>query len=805
MSARGQAVFILTCLGLCAGAAYAAEFEVLDKFSVDGYSVLRGSVDIPGGLFTVGTSTLVVKGGNVGIGTMAPAKNLEIMAAGTADSVIRLSAAGNSAYYTDMVNSVSSSRGFVIMAQGADALAIAGAGGYSGITIGNAGTNFVINPSSNKFVLTGGSVGIGTTAPGGVLEIGSALADSQGKILRFTSAGTEWLKLTRLDASSTAILQSAGNIALQTASGNVGIGTTAPGYGLELIKATGVHLSTTATAGYGLYLNTAGNVGIGASGPTSLVTYRAEIYGTDPLLGLTGSVNGLGQFVGLEFNQMTTSAPQTRPGGAIKSVASGTYTGGLGGTYNSDLAFYTGTSGANIEQVRILSSGNVGIGTTGPAVKLSNTATRIANADGLSTHLSGFNWEVSGQGQTVSFSNLNTGVGNHNAGLLVKLASADATDKILDLESAGVNRVRVLGNGNVGIGTPAPTAKFQIGLTGTASLAGATIVKSTNFAANARFGFNGLADNNDGVYFGMGADGAGIPAGIGFFREASGWDTALVFYTNNITSGPNYTLAMQEKMRINSAGHVTVVGGYGDLAENHRVSGAVLRGSLVSVDNTIAKTAVAASPLRSSLLGVVSTKPGAVMDVDGGFQIGYATKQSYADEKAPIALVGATPALVTTRNGPINMGDAVGISSIPGFGVKMLSAGNTAGKALEMLDTGGFCQAASSIESIVWPEDDGKNSKKPCFTLPDGTFAGKIMVAVNVSWYDPGAGVIAANSSGNVGIGTTNPGAKLAVAGDVYADNAGSGVIVKSPDGTKCARIGISNTSTETFTVIACP
>ena len=57
---------------------HAAEFEVLDRLSVDGYSVLRGSADIPGGSFTVGGSTFVVKDGNVGIGTASPGAKLEI-------------------------------------------------------------------------------------------------------------------------------------------------------------------------------------------------------------------------------------------------------------------------------------------------------------------------------------------------------------------------------------------------------------------------------------------------------------------------------------------------------------------------------------------------------------------------------------------------------------------------------------------------------------------------------------------------------------------------------------------------------
>ena len=69
---------------------FAAEFEVLDKFSVDGYSVLRGSADIPGGSFFVGGSTLVVKNGKVGIGTTDPGPyKLDVrgnLAVGAADS-----------------------------------------------------------------------------------------------------------------------------------------------------------------------------------------------------------------------------------------------------------------------------------------------------------------------------------------------------------------------------------------------------------------------------------------------------------------------------------------------------------------------------------------------------------------------------------------------------------------------------------------------------------------------------------------------------------------------------------------------
>ena len=71
-------IFILSGISLAGGASFAAEFEILDRFSVDGYTVLRGSADVPGGSFAVGGSSLVVQYGNVGIGTDSPAGKIHV-------------------------------------------------------------------------------------------------------------------------------------------------------------------------------------------------------------------------------------------------------------------------------------------------------------------------------------------------------------------------------------------------------------------------------------------------------------------------------------------------------------------------------------------------------------------------------------------------------------------------------------------------------------------------------------------------------------------------------------------------------
>ena len=67
-------------------------------------------------------------------------------------------------------------------------------------------------------------------------------------------------------------------------------------------------------------------------------------------------------------------------------------------------------------------------------------------------------------------------------------------------------------------------------------------------------------------------------------------------------------------------------------------------------------------------------------------------------------------------------------------------------------------------------------------------------------------GLNGAKGSVNVGIGTHNPTTTLQVAGgDMSTATAGKGLIVRSPDGTKCARIGIDNSGVLVASAITCP
>ena len=67
-------------------------------------------------------------------------------------------------------------------------------------------------------------------------------------------------------------------------------------------------------------------------------------------------------------------------------------------------------------------------------------------------------------------------------------------------------------------------------------------------------------------------------------------------------------------------------------------------------------------------------------------------------------------------------------------------------------------------------------------------------------------GVNAATADTNVGIGTTTPLARLHVQnGDVYVGSGGQGIILKSPNGTKCAKLSLDNSGTLVTTSQACP
>jgi hypothetical protein len=116
------------------------------------------------------------------------------------------------------------------------------------------------------------------------------------------------------------------------------------------------------------------------------------------------------------------------------------------GAAGADIIFQTGNNGAT-EAMRILNSGFVGIGTTGPIYKF-DTAVSVAG-----------DWV----GRLYNSSATGYGV-------IIRGGATDGSTQALQVQNqAGTGLMVVLGNGNVGIGTTSPTAVLHL-KAGTATL-----------------------------------------------------------------------------------------------------------------------------------------------------------------------------------------------------------------------------------------------------------------------------------------------------------------------------------------------
>ena len=75
--------------------------------------------------------------------------------------------------------------------------------------------------------------------------------------------------------------------------------------------------------------------------------------------------------------------------------------------------------------------------------------------------------------------------------------------------------------------------------------------------------------------------------------------------------------------------------------------------------------------MDQSVMGVISTNPGQVLN-DGSMT-----------NPVPVALAGRVPVNVSTANGPIQVGDYLTSSTIPGVAVKATGSGQVIGTAME--------------------------------------------------------------------------------------------------------------------------
>jgi hypothetical protein len=422
---------------------------------------------------------------NVGIGTTVPGAKLHVNQSGTS-GVQTIVAALSSTSLRPVLQFSESTAATITAGMSIE---------YNGV--GSGADNYMainsVTGSPQFVVMSGGNVGIGTTSPSSQLNVHkNALSPAITTLSNAVDSGNNNIvvsqiksniineELTRIETRNSSDSHDNGNLLFYnrngytntfaetmriTGEGKVGIGTVGPGAKLVVSDdSTTIASSITNSnsGGSGLQITA-------ASGTNNILQLRNYLGGEVMRVRGDGNV-GIG-----------TTAPFTIGGTAkLSTYASGPSTFGLSssdavylrryGTGNYQ--FQTTATGGNNGNLSLQSyGGNVGIGTTSPGYKLQvgdngvgdGNITMKANGNGINAGAKlTFNMNVGGgnadsyiaQIVPISFDSLSSGT--HNS-LNFKVGAWNNN------ADAGVSRMTILSNGNIGIGTTDPdTARLAV-------------------------------------------------------------------------------------------------------------------------------------------------------------------------------------------------------------------------------------------------------------------------------------------------------------------------------------------------------
>ena len=316
-----------------------------------------------------------------------------------------------------------------------------------------AGTNFLgttdaqdlvfkTNGVENMRILnSNGNVGIGTTTPSTKFQVlgASSLPGSIGIMSIFDQAGGPAVLRMGLDNSTLgseyAWIQSHGtrplyinntnNTILNLASSNVGIGTPTPGNKVEITQGT------------------AGNSGLRFTNlPNASVLSTNASGDVIPAAASSATVNGV--FWSLLGNNGTTAT-----------------TNFIGTTDAVDWVIKTN----NTEKMRVLSGGNVGIGTIAPAQKLSVENGEIQLGEVLGATALGRKLYFSNTGNStddIYFQRENISIDNSNLQLILGDNIGGDDKFLIKTLGSATPLLTLVNNGNVGISVANPGAKLDV-------------------------------------------------------------------------------------------------------------------------------------------------------------------------------------------------------------------------------------------------------------------------------------------------------------------------------------------------------
>ncbi|MEK7604085.1 MAG: hypothetical protein AAB461_03160, partial [Patescibacteria group bacterium] len=490
------------------------------SFAIDQDTGMFRSVINALGFSTLGVERLTItSAGNVGIGTTAPLTRFEVQGTASASNLLTVGSlqvanggatvsysrfgtttTGHSNYISaandllisgDLETRGTASFGGVasvsgnFFTYGTNTFSGTGSSSFAGsldiskgLRVGvNTALSVNANASANTLVLVGSNVGIGTATPVAKLNIAGDM--------QFT-------------------FQSSTNRTINIASNGINDPVSLILNGSDGTSDDG-----------NVILATIGNVGIGTTAPTSLLTVqgRGEFQGTaSASYLLTGNTLQVGGFASVAYSRFGTSTLTTNPANNWITASNDLLVSGdlygvgsiaFAGPASISNTLFVGTGGK---------TGNVGIGTTTPFKKLIVSDTGTSNpTQGLMMGISIENTNITQSALSgVTFNSYDSGGTTRHLGAIVSGKSdswtaADATtwDSFLSFwtrDNGGneAERMRITADGNVGIGTTSPDSLLELSSTATN-----LIVRSTGSTSSASIDFQpagGASSSNQGKF-----------------------------------------------------------------------------------------------------------------------------------------------------------------------------------------------------------------------------------------------------------------------------------------------------------------
>jgi hypothetical protein len=412
------------------------------------------------GATAIGNSQIFDNGTNVGIGTTSPTTKLQV--SGDANGILSLGRFEN----TNVGNAVQS-RIQVVSGTATAQIQMFGSGHsttprlfrLSGSSDG--GDMYLATGGVDRLAITlAGNVGIGTTAPVVKLAVAGTTTDTLRIGQTENLTGNKYMVLGMNVASQYAQIEATRYgetylpVVINPSGGNVGIGTTTPVARLH-VAAQGA-LSTDIALRVRNSANTAdlfnvngnGNVGIGTTSPASLLDVQSAAAAVGTTLKVSNTNTGGGNLLQLDRATLSRVNGITFSTAGVEDWSLGVLRNGGSPTQVFSLSYQSGTN-INSTGFAVTSTGNVGIGTISPSVKLHTVG------DGLFSSNTNTNLTINSNGG-VSMLTLITAAGAQS------IYGGVGGLNNMDFYTASGFRMRIDPTGNVGIGTSTPQGRLDV-------------------------------------------------------------------------------------------------------------------------------------------------------------------------------------------------------------------------------------------------------------------------------------------------------------------------------------------------------